>query len=97
MARGKDTSKHPNRKVDRLTFVMPTHGVVLNSQQDDERPAPPIHKVGDRVVDFRGEMRGVVEKIIESPYVGKSHRTQVRLDSGELSHPYYESVWEPEK
>ena len=64
--------------------------------QANRPPDPPIHKVGDRVVDFRGEMRGVVENVFESQVRGKSHKTQVRLDSGELSRPYYESVWQPD-
>jgi hypothetical protein len=40
MARGNDERNNKNRKVDRsrLTFIMPTHGLVLNQTQDDEKP-----------------------------------------------------------
>lgn len=64
--------------------------------QANQPPDPPIHKVGDRVVDFRGEMSGVVENVFESRVRQKSHKVQVRLDSGELHHPNYEHVWLPD-
>lgn len=84
------------RKVMRGTSSapVPSHFIELPPFEAHERPEPPIHKVGDRVIDFRGESTGTVSAVHPSKDPSKSHKVTVKTDAGYDSHNY-ESVWEP--
>lgn len=73
---------------------VPSHFIYLPPVEAHERPAPPIHKVGDRVIDFRGESKGTIAAIHVSDDPGKSHKVTVQTDAGYQEHNY-ESVWHP--
>lgn len=54
MAKGKDERHNENRKVDRsrLTFIMPTHGLVLNQTQSDDEKMDIVKSVFPNAVDI---------------------------------------------
>lgn len=54
MAKGNDERHNPNRKVDRsrLTFIMPTHGLVLNQTQSDDEKMDIVKSVFPNAVDI---------------------------------------------
>lgn len=54
MAKGNDERHNENRKVDRsrLTFIMPTHGLVLNQTQSDDEKMDIVKSVFPNAVDI---------------------------------------------
>jgi hypothetical protein len=73
---------------------VPSHLIHLPPVEDHERPAPPIHQVGDRVIDFRGQETGTISAVHPSNDPSKSHKVTVKTDTGYNSHNY-ENVWHP--
>lgn len=71
MAKGNDERHNPNRKVDRsrLTFIMPTHGLVLNQTQSDDEKMDIVKSVFPNAVDITDdEAMGRIAKE-QQPYL----------------------------
>ena len=63
---------------------------------EDMRPAPPVHKVGDRVYsDHNGYKEGTVTRVHVSDDPSRSHKVTVTGDTGSAPWHSYEQAWSP--